>query len=278
MKALPVPLSHEDDAYLRKICDNPEWSIHYVQWATRYDAYRSNGGNPWVVPEVKFVPDVSVEQRQLYENRKSTSRFSKLRKMQLSSCPMCGSPVTGTLDHFLPKEIFPEFSVMAANLVPACGHCNSHAKGSTYKGTIPDERLIHPYFDTITSGDVWEVRILPPYDAATFEAVPHPNLDAPSNKRIVFHLQAVLGDQFQRAMQTAWATLPQTIRNEVEATTTVSIADVYTELSRHLRYYIVSMGRICWYAAFYRGLLRDVAAQQHIVHTATSLAISSIVL
>jgi hypothetical protein len=51
----------------------------------------------------------------------------------------------GTLDHYLPKNGYPIFSVFSLNLVPAC-KCNSKRK-ETLTGPNPNERLLHPYFD-----------------------------------------------------------------------------------------------------------------------------------
>lgn len=44
---------------------------------------------------------------------------------RLKYCPMCGTTIPLTFDHYLPSSIFPEFSVFAPNLVPCCGICNS---------------------------------------------------------------------------------------------------------------------------------------------------------
>lgn len=60
-------------------------------------------------------------------------------------CPMCGSMHSGTLDHYLPKNGFPIFSVFSKNLVPAC-KCNSK-RSETLLGANPGERVLHPYFD-----------------------------------------------------------------------------------------------------------------------------------
>lgn len=60
-------------------------------------------------------------------------------------CPMCGSMHSGTLDHYLPKNGFPIFSVFSKNLVPAC-KCNSK-RSETLLGVNPGERVLHPYFD-----------------------------------------------------------------------------------------------------------------------------------
>lgn len=61
-------------------------------------------------------------------------------------CPYCGIGEPTTLDHYLPKEDFPEFSVLSKNLIPVCGVCNSNYKGSQWIEN--GERLfIHTYYD-----------------------------------------------------------------------------------------------------------------------------------
>lgn len=64
------------------------------------------------------------------------------------ACPFCGIGEPTTLDHYLPKEEFPEFSVLAKNLIPICGVCNSNYKGSIWIEN--GKRLfIHTYYDII---------------------------------------------------------------------------------------------------------------------------------
>lgn len=47
-------------------------------------------------------------------------------------CPYCNILKPTTIDHFLPKEEFPEFSVLGLNLFPCCTTCNSK-KGEYWK-------------------------------------------------------------------------------------------------------------------------------------------------
>jgi len=65
-----------------------------------------------------------------------------------SLCPMCGSMHSGTLDHVLPKESYPEFAIFTKNLVPAC-KCNGFK--STTIANAAGHRMLHPYFDNILS-------------------------------------------------------------------------------------------------------------------------------
>lgn len=275
MITLNAPSSAEDDAYLARICSDPAWSAYKVQWASSYQAYRSGCGNPWSITAAALPDEVGAAQRKLYENRKSTARFNALRGLQLPHCPMCGSAVTGSLDHFLPKEAFPEFSVMAANLIPACSHCNSSVKGRTYKGDTSDEWMLHPYFDTVAKTNVWEVRVVPPYPAATFEAIPCAAHPPSVQTRIAFHLKFVLGEQFQRFCTHAWATLPQVIRDSSAATDAISVAEVKSELGKLLRYHVVSMGANGWQSAFHRGLIDDAPAQQYLAAQANQAAVAN---
>ncbi|MCX5000891.1 hypothetical protein [Streptomyces longwoodensis] len=62
-------------------------------------------------------------------------------------CPLCGTGEVDTLDHYMPKTVFPLCSIMPINLVPACMHCN-HGKGAALAGS-PDTQPLHPYVDQL---------------------------------------------------------------------------------------------------------------------------------
>ncbi|MGL0821451.1 hypothetical protein [Vibrio vulnificus] len=50
----------------------------------------------------------------------------------LNECPFCGKPVSpSTLDHYIPKNNWPEFSIFQNNLVPQCKEC-APIKGDSY--------------------------------------------------------------------------------------------------------------------------------------------------
>lgn len=61
-------------------------------------------------------------------------------------CPLCGGlGHARTLDHYLPKALFPAYSVHPSNLVPCCRDCNSDTNASF--GSVAHEQTLHPYFD-----------------------------------------------------------------------------------------------------------------------------------
>ncbi|WP_345584337.1 hypothetical protein [Streptomyces prasinosporus] len=67
-------------------------------------------------------------------------------------CPLCGHGTVRTMDHFLPKRMFPALCVDPLNLVPACADCN-HVKGDRLPADAETTPL-HPYLDRIDQ-DFW---------------------------------------------------------------------------------------------------------------------------
>ena len=80
---------------------------------------------------------VSGSERPLYDRLRGSARYGR--------CPLCAQRDVKTLDHYLPKDEYPELAVFPANLTPACFDCN-HAK-SNYRALVAEEQLFHPYFD-----------------------------------------------------------------------------------------------------------------------------------
>jgi hypothetical protein len=70
---------------------------------------------------------------------------SLLSQAPLGRCPFCGFGHASTLDHYLPKAKYPQFSILPFNLVPSCKDCNT-SKGTAI-ASIAEEQSLHPYFD-----------------------------------------------------------------------------------------------------------------------------------
>ncbi len=81
-------------------------------------------------------------------------------------CPMCNFEQAATLDHFLGKGTYPEFSILARNLVAACNTCNNK------KGARPSNGFVHAYFDqlpnqqALVAKTVWEPELHVSYSLA----------------------------------------------------------------------------------------------------------------
>ncbi|MEK4533117.1 HNH endonuclease [Solibacillus sp. FSL K6-1554] len=80
-------------------------------------------------------------------------------------CPYCEINEPGTFDHYLPKEEFPEYSVLSLNLIPCCSICNSY-KGELWENSnsrvflnyyfdeIPQEQFLYAKLDYTDGTDV----------------------------------------------------------------------------------------------------------------------------
>lgn len=251
----------DEDAKLESILKKSSFVGQEAIWKSAYTEYRKNCGDPWKISPAVFSMNIKQEQLALYDNRKNGGPLKRIRQTKgILCCPMCGSPTTGTLDHYLPREQYPEFSVLPCNLVPACGLCNSGAKGKTYKGVASPERFLHPYFDTTASQEIWRVMVHPRYEAATFVPVASPMVPASQLSAIQFHLTNVFGPAFHTQMATYWSTLADEIRdhvNDLELTYDQAWKLAQKSSDR-------SFGINGWRSALIRGVASDAAARGYI--------------
>ena len=68
-------------------------------------------------------------------------------------CPLCGQRNASTIDHYLPKSLYPLYSVTMVNLIPACKDCNKDKRDSEIRQ--PEDAIIHPYFDVSIDDQIW---------------------------------------------------------------------------------------------------------------------------
>lgn len=69
-------------------------------------------------------------------------------KRLLKYCPMCGTTLPGTFDHYMPAVKFPEFAVHPLNLVPCCAKCNS-TKDADWLSVAGKRQFLHSYTDQV---------------------------------------------------------------------------------------------------------------------------------
>lgn len=67
----------------------------------------------------------------------------------VARCPFCGISESSTLDHYLPKEQYPEFSVFPKNLVPSCAVCNMRKRDRILDEETNVRMFLHPCYDSI---------------------------------------------------------------------------------------------------------------------------------
>ena len=131
--------------------------------ATAYCQYIDRRGNGKLLDPVKFDNNDVIEE--LKRNFRSLDRGESYDVMRdailgtarFSICPYCNVSRAVSLDHVLPREFYPEFSVLAQNLVPACTGCNRKKASACYKST--GNNLMHPYYDLIPTDPILFVEV-----------------------------------------------------------------------------------------------------------------------
>lgn len=76
-------------------------------------------------------------------------RGNLLKRVTVARCPFCGISESSTLDHYLPKEQYPEFSVFPKNRVPSCAVCNTRKRDHILDEDTDVRLFLHPCFDAI---------------------------------------------------------------------------------------------------------------------------------
>lgn len=141
-------------------------------------------------------PDVTkAEMEDLYESSFSQSKVVRKKyydKIKLNAkddiCPYCAQRNVSTLDHYLPKSLYPKLVVNPLNLIPCCMECN-HIKREHYPKNN-EEQILNPYFDGMIE-NVWLIATIkkqgrrPP--VLLFKAAPSNRIPAPLSERIIWH-------------------------------------------------------------------------------------------
>lgn len=113
-------------------------------------------------------------------------------------CPLCGLGAATTLDHYLPKSLYPVFAVLPTNLVPACDWCQKAKLNACPRK--PEEETLHPYFSNVEA-ESWLHAVVIESTPAVFEfgVSPPSAWGKVMAARLAFHLKAFqLADLFSR--------------------------------------------------------------------------------
>ncbi|HEL3178853.1 TPA: hypothetical protein UME25_000948 [Stenotrophomonas maltophilia] len=88
----------------------------------------------------------------------------------LKECPYCGNPFSpDTIDHFMPKDLWPEYAIFPNNLVPQCRGC-APIKGARFVcPTAGGHIFLHPFYSECISKLGFEVLVTHSHGKSTFE-------------------------------------------------------------------------------------------------------------
>lgn len=179
--------------------------------------------------------------RALYDRIKASAKYAR--------CPLCGQRDVKTLDHYLSKQLYPEFAVFPANLVPCCSDCNK-TKGD-YRATQHAEQLFHPYFDDWGAARILnaQVTVGEKVDVA-FQILPAAGIGPESLARARTHFQILeLGSLYAAGAAVELVESKATFRRNFRMGADALQAELrYTAASRERE------NRNSWRAALYWGL------------------------
>ncbi len=141
-------------------------------WKVRINEYNNKNGDPTSIVNSTITTYDKGKFINLYENPRGTFKTDVrdvLESHHLNFCPFCGEAGRpGTLDHYLPKDKYPEFSLLSTNLVPMCDICQrADHKGSKVFDDDFKKLFLHPYFDNIENLEILVLEIIAPYTKGT---------------------------------------------------------------------------------------------------------------
>jgi hypothetical protein len=139
------------------------------EWKARASEYRKNFGNPEVIFPWADIAHRKETLINLYSSPAMESihgaAIATLRARTLQLCPSCGEEgAPNTLDHYLPKERYPEFSILPHNLLPMCDTCQT-SKGTKTVDELHRRIFIHCYYDEFVDRQIVDLRIGVPFSA-----------------------------------------------------------------------------------------------------------------
>lgn len=113
--------------------------------------------------EVDFLSLYSYKNSKLTAFRRAISTDST--STYQPTCQYCTINSVNSLDHFAPKDLFPEFSVHPNNLIPSCTECNSkklvrwinnnqHIFLNLYIDTLPNIQYLFVELDIISLSNI----------------------------------------------------------------------------------------------------------------------------
>ena len=105
------------------------------------------------IAKINWIIDKKNDLHSCYKNKSLvlSGLFSQIKQAQpsgtFSKCPYCGITRPSSHDHYLPFDLYPEFSVHGLNLIPCCAECNSSKGKKWLRNSV--RRFIYFYLDDI---------------------------------------------------------------------------------------------------------------------------------
>lgn len=222
---LPCP-DADQDAFIDQVVAQRQAGVNaafftgiQANWKLRVQSYREHGGDPAVIRPMAAFTVYAGRFQNLYLNPSEYSVqkpvLQDLRSRTHQFCPACGEDGTpNTLDHYLPKQTYPEFSITAWNLFPMCDICQGE-KGTKTVNAENERLFLHPYFDQFMDAQVVELEIGTPYNAPkSISVAPHNALAGAESALVGRHLDELnITKRFNHFFKSEYLRLLRLVRN-----------------------------------------------------------------
>ncbi|MCG8006847.1 MAG: HNH endonuclease [Candidatus Thiodiazotropha lotti] len=269
MKKLDLP-AVDDNAVLTALANNhrltgttyPHLRNKLTDVLTCYQLYIDELGDALNITPLAISANLEAGLKKNYKSPpKELDFIDHIRKRAQLVCPMCGSFKPFSIDHILPKEDYPEFSVFSKNLVPACD-CNSQ-RGTATKDVALGARVLHPYFDTCLRQRQLSCSIVPaPAFPKAKLKVSYVNNGHVLINSLRFHVsKVVIPSGIMKWLDTQWGTLTELPAAVIQTLPHEEIASeqkLVDYLKDSLNRYDISSGTPNnWNSIFIHGLLES---------------------
>jgi len=194
-------------------------------WELRYEEYIRNHGNPKRISiSSTHITNNKTKFINLYSSPRGTIEsdiIDVLEEHELSHCPFCSSlGVPDTLDHFLPKDTYPEYAIFSHNLIPCCDSCNRAKSTKVLKN---GKRIfLHPYYDMAEDMEIYNLVIKPAYEnAPDFELVVNNGLKNKYKKIAKRHLKELkIEERFRKYFKSQYRRLIKNVKQNKQTSNT----------------------------------------------------------
>lgn len=167
-------------------------------------------------------------------------------------CPYCSLNQNPDLDHYLPKDRYPEFALHGRNLIPICPQCNRKKK-TTVKTKQGGRYFLHASFEPSIDQPILEASVdySRPVPAVTYRIDDHGGLPDEELSIAERHFAKLgLADRYRKRAHGALSSL----RNSLRGTSAVAIAQA---LDFKIGAAGVGKPHNDWEAALYRAVDQD---------------------
>lgn len=93
--------------------------------------------------KIKAKDLIDLYKRKLLNKDYDIRKYYDAIRISSKVCPFCGKRQTSTVDHFLAKAVYTNFTVTPINLIPCCKDCNTNKNAADF--TEKEKVFFHPY-------------------------------------------------------------------------------------------------------------------------------------